>query len=194
MTEQLHHDNENHMLDSRYSPWIRHLHWLIFILVACALALIYLRSWSPRGSTLGADAKWAHMQFGIAILLVMLPRLLVRSQSGSAPPILPPSPRWQMVIAKIVHVVLYLLLFATPILGIATMAWLGKPWNFLGLALPSVPTPNHEFSQQLQGIHETLGHVLMYLAGAHAVMALFHHFFQRDNTLKRMLPPVRAEV
>lgn len=33
----------------------------------------------------------------------------------------------------------------------------------------------------------------MYLAGAHALIALFQHFWQRDNTLRRMLPPVRAE-
>lgn len=180
------------MNESRYSPGVRRLHWLIFILVACALTLIYLHGWSPKGSAMRADLKWAHMQFGMSILLIMLPRLLVRTRSGSAPTIVPPAPRWQMMAAKTVHVALYVLLFATPLLGIATMVWSGKHWNFLGIPLPSVAVSDQHVSHQIQKIHETFGHVLMYLAGAHAAAALFHHFFQRDNTLKRMLPPVGA--
>lgn len=178
------------MSGSRYTPWIRRLHWLVFVLAACALALIYLHGWSPRGSALRTDAKWAHTQFGMAILLVMLPRLLVRSRDN-APPIAPKPPVWQTVLAKTVHVALYALLFATPLLGIATMAWSGQHWNFLGIPLPSVPMPDKHFSLQLEDIHGILGNILMYLAAAHVLAALAHHFFPRDETLKRMLPPAR---
>lgn len=178
------------MNDSRYSPWIRRLHWLVFILVACALALIYLHGWSPKGSALRANAKWAHMQFGIAVLLTMLPRLLVRSR-GRTPPITPPPPRWQDVIAKTVHVALYVLLFATPLLGAASRVWNPAGWDFLGIPLPQA-TPDKQFAHQIQEIHETFGNVLMYLAAAHAVAALAHHYIQRDDTLKRMLPGRRA--
>lgn len=181
------------MADSRYSPWIRHLHWLVFVLVACALTLIYLHGWSPKGSEMRANFKWAHMQFGIAILLIMLPRLLIRSRGGKAPPIVPSPPRWQMVIAKTVHVVLYLLLFATPLLGLASRIWNPAASNFLGIPLPHVPVPDRDFAHQIENIHETFGKVLMYLAGAHAAIGLFHHFWQRDSTLRRMLPPARAE-
>jgi cytochrome b561 len=179
------------MSDSRYSPWVRRFHWLVFILVACALALIYLNGWSPRGSVLGADAEWAHMQFGIAILLIMLPRLLVRVRNGSAPPITPPSPRWQMALVKLVHVVLYLLLFAIPILGISMMVSRGHPWNFLGMPLPHLSAPDRPLAHLLEKLHTTCGNILMYLAGAHALIGLYHHFAQHDDTLKRMLPPVR---
>lgn len=178
------------MQDSRYAPWIRRLHWLVFILVACALALIYLHGWSPKGSALRANAKWAHMQFGMAILLVMLPRLLVRTR-GHAPPITPRPPNWQAMLAKTVHVVLYLLLFATPLLGIASRLWNPAEWDFLGIALPHVATPDKDIAHQIQEIHETFGNVLMYLAAAHAVAAFTHHFIQRDDTLKRMLPGTR---
>ncbi|WHZ18795.1 MAG: hypothetical protein OJF55_000944 [Rhodanobacteraceae bacterium] len=178
------------MSDPHYSPWLRRLHWLIFILVACALLLIYLHGWLPKSSALRARAKWAHMQFGIAILLIMLPRLLVRARD-TAPPITPVPPLWQTLVARTTHLALYALLFATPLLGVATMAWSGQHWNFLGLPLPSVPTPDRHFSHQLEDIHETFGNVLMYLAAAHALAALLHHFIQRDDTLKRMLPPSR---
>ena len=178
------------MPDSRYTPWIRRLHWLIFVLVACALALIYLHDWSPRGSALRADAEWAHMQFGIAVLLIMLPRLLVRTR-GRTPPIAPEPPRWQALLAKTVHLALYLLLFATPMLGIAMMVSKGQSWSFLGLPLPHAATPDRAFARNIREIHETFGNALMYLAAAHASIAVFHHFIRRDDTLKRMWPPAR---
>lgn len=180
------------MSASRYSPWVRHLHWLVFVLVACALLLIYIHGWSERGSALRANAKWAHMQFGIAVLLVMLPRLLVRGRMGKAPPIVPTPWRWQAVVATTTHLVLYALLIVTPLLGIASRLWNPGEWNFLGIALPHVAMPDKDFAHQIEEIHETLGNVLMYLAAAHALAALVHHYLRRDNTLRRMLPPARS--
>ncbi|MGH8191628.1 MAG: cytochrome b/b6 domain-containing protein [Rhodanobacteraceae bacterium] len=56
-----------------------------------------------------------------------------------------------------------------------------------------MPVPDRHFGHQIEDIHETFGKVLMYLAAAHAAVALLHHFWQRDNTLRRMLPPAGAE-
>lgn len=177
---------------TRYPPWIRRLHWLIFALVAIALALIYLHGWSPKGSALRAGAKWAHMQFGIAILLIMLPRLAIRLRHGTAPAIAPPLPAWQAFGAKAVHFVLYALLVVTPILGITNRMWDPSAWNFLGIPMPHVAHPDKAFAHSIEEIHETFGNVLMYLAAAHALIGLFHHYVRRDNTLQRMLPPARG--
>lgn len=179
------------MSDSRYSAWTRRLHWLVFLLVACALLLIYIHDWTARGTALHANAKWAHMQFGIAVLLVMLPRLLVRSRS-KAPSVEPPLPGWQAWLSKATHLALYVLLFATPLLGIANRMWSPGAWDFLGIPLPHVAHPDRGFSHVLENIHEDFGNILMYLAAIHAVAALFHHFVQRDNVLRRMLPSRRT--
>lgn len=176
------------MQTSRYPPWARHLHWLVFILVTCALVLIYIHHWTPRGSALHASAKWAHTQFGIAVLLVMLPRLVLRGRRRREPPIVPPPPRGQEWLAKVVHLALYVLLIVTPLLGIANRAWNPAGWDFLGIPLPHVASPDRQFAHMLEGVHENFGNILMYLAMIHAVAALFHHFVQRDNTLQRMLP------
>ncbi|HEX7325515.1 MAG TPA: cytochrome b/b6 domain-containing protein [Rhodanobacteraceae bacterium] len=171
-----------------YRPWVRRLHWTVFILVACALLLIYIHGWTERGAPAHAGAKWAHMQFGMAVLLVMLPRLLVRVRHGKAPPIAPAAPRWQTLLAHAVHYALYALLLATPLLGIANRMWNPGDWDFLGIPMPHVVTPDHAFAKTLEGVHKTLGNTVMYLAAAHALAALIHHFVRRDNTLRRMLP------
>jgi len=175
------------MNTSHYSTWTRRLHWLVFILVTVTLILIYAHNWSPKGSVIQAQFKWAHMQFGIAILLVMLPRVIMRRRGGR-PHIFPPLPTWQDWLAQLMQFVLYVLLLALPLLGIANRLWSPEAWNFLGIALPHAPVPDKVFSKQLLRIHETLGNALMYLAGAHAAIALVHHFILRDSTLCGMLP------
>lgn len=131
--------------------------------------------------------KWAHIQFGIAILLMMIPRIMARLR-GERPRIAPPPPSWQQWLARIVQFALYALLFAVPLLGIANRLWSPSDWNFLGIALPHVPVTDKAFSKQLEDIHGTLGNVLMYLAGAHAAIGLAHHFILRDSALRAMLP------
>lgn len=175
------------MKDSRYSLWARRYHWLVFILVAMALILIYAHGWSPKGSDARAVFKWAHIQFGIAIILVMVPRVMTRWR-GEHPSIVPPPPPWQAWLARLVQFLLYVLLIAVPLLGIANRLWSPSDWDFMGMALPHVPVPDKAFSKDLEEIHETLGNVLMYLAGAHAAIALVHHFVVRDSTLRSMLP------
>src|SRR3546814_4922242 len=54
------------MNDTRYPLWTRRFHWLVFILVASALILIYAHGWSPKGSTMRDAFKWAHIQIGRA--------------------------------------------------------------------------------------------------------------------------------
>lgn len=181
------------MTDARYSPWTRHLHWLVFVLVTCALVLIYIHAWTPRTSWWHASAKWAHMQFGLAVLLVMLPRIMVRSRAPLAPPITPAPPRWQLGAARVMHLALYVLLIVTPLMGIANRVWNPAPWNFLGIPLPHVAHPDGAFAHMLEGIHEDFGNIVLYLAALHAAIALFHHYAQRDNTLRRMLPARRGE-
>ncbi|MEO8779495.1 MAG: cytochrome b/b6 domain-containing protein, partial [Rhodanobacter sp.] len=107
---------------------------------------------------------------------------------GVRPPIVPPPPAWQDRLAHLVQYVSYVLLLVTPLLGVANRLWSPDEWNVLGISLPHVSVTDKVFSHQLEDIHGTLGNVLMYLASAHAAMALIHHFVLRDSTLRRMLP------
>lgn len=174
-----------------YSPWLRHLHWLIALFVTGALVLIEIKGWFPRGSASRTAVKWGHMQFGVAVLLLMLPRLFVRLRT-EVPPITPPLPRWQAAMSKLVHLVLYVLAFALPLLGVAMMFVAGKPWNLLGIPLPVAAVPDGALARQLHDLHETAGNVFLWVAIAHALAAVFQRYVQRDDTLQRMLPPERG--
>ena len=49
-----------------------------------------------------------------------------------------------------------------------------------------------ENQEDLAGeIHEIIAYGIMGLAALHALAALKHHFLDRDNTLTRMLKPIR---
>ncbi|RDJ00509.1 cytochrome b [Dyella solisilvae] len=178
------------MSSATYSPWMRRLHWIIALCVGIALLLIELKGWFPRGSATRRAVQWGHIQFGIAVLVLMAPRVLVRLRAAT-PPITPPSPPWQMVLSKLVHAALLLLTVGIPVLGVSMMFVSGKPWNLLGLALPTMTTPDSTLAHQLKEVHETCGNVLMWLAIAHVAAALYHHFVQRDDTLLRMAPGLR---
>ena len=175
------------MNHAHYSLWSRRLHWLTFLLVTLVLILIYGHDWSPKDSALRAAFKWSHIQFGIVLALVVAARLAVRWGSPT-PDIVPPPPAIQMRLARLVQLVLYALLIAVPLLGIANRLWSPGDWDFLGFPLPHVPVPDKAYAKQIQEIHGTLGDVLMYLAAGHAILALVHHFIVRDSTLRGMLP------
>ncbi|MBS0569229.1 MAG: cytochrome b [Proteobacteria bacterium] len=179
------------MKASRYSPWLRRLHWLIALLIFVAWGLAELRGYTPRGSDLRNAVTWTHIQFGFAVILLMLPRLLARMRSAT-PPITPPLAAWQAWPAKLIHLALYALALLVPVLGMAMQYFKGASWDLFGVPLPVSATPDKALGHDLEEIHETCGNVLFWLAIFHAVAALFHHWITRDDTLKRMLPTLRS--
>jgi cytochrome b561 len=101
----------------------------------------------------------------------------------------PPVKPWMRYSARLVHVFLYVLLIATPVSAIVG-AWLeGHPltvWGFgnIGPMLPQM----HDVGLSVAALHTTFGNVILWVAGLHAVAALFHHFFLRNSVLLSMLP------
>ena len=58
--------------------------------------------------------------------------------------------------------------------------------------LPAITGRNDGVHEAAEGAHELLFWVLVVLVLAHAGAALYHHLFQGDATLRRMLPGRRA--
>lgn len=173
-------------MKDRYGTLTIFLHWSMLALLAAVYACIELREIYPRGSDPRELLKTWHFMLGLTVFALVWVRLAARL-SGGTPPIVPEPPRWQLWAGRAVHVALYALMIGMPIGGWLILSAEGKPVPFWGLTLPPLVAPNEELAELIEEVHETIGTFGYWLIGLHAAAALFHHYFMRDNTLRRML-------
>ncbi|MGD9915635.1 MAG: cytochrome b [Rhizobiaceae bacterium] len=147
------------------------LHWIIAALIVFQI-LVHdgmedaFRA-SMRGTDPGDDLLWAnvHAAVGIAVLVLAVIRLAIRLTRG-APAMHRDKPEALIWVAKITHLLLYVLIFFLPVSGAA--AW------FFSL---DPPAEAHEVAKTL----------LLIVVGVHLLGALAEHFFFRNDSLLRML-------
>jgi cytochrome b561 len=171
----------------RYGSVAISLHWLMLLLLIAVYACINLTDLYPKGSATREALKTWHFMLGLTVLVLVVLRLVVR-WSGPAPAVVPALPMWQQRFAGLIHLALYALMLAMPVLGWLVLSASGKPIPFFGVELPALLAQNKDLASQLKEVHETMGTIGYFLIGLHAVAALFHHYIVRDNTLVRMLP------
>ena len=173
--------------EPRYAASRRALHWGIAILMVLAYVFILGRENFERGSEARLAMVQAHFWIGITILALMLPRLLLFF-SRPAPPVRPPLPAWQALPAKGVHLLLYVMLVAQPVLGLLT-AWTdGKELllPFTQIVVPPLVSANEALAHRFEDLHELIGNAFYWVVGLHVAATLYHHFIRRDDTLRRM--------
>jgi len=163
------------------------LHWLIVLLLLAQGTVGLLMGDMARGPD--KIAVYAlHKSVGITLLALAVARLLWRLYAGRPAPV-PGTLSWQERAASAMHAALYLLLFAVPISGWVMNSAAGFPLQWFGLFnLPSIAPHDRDLHELAESMHEWLFWALVALAAAHAAAALYHHLFQRDATLARMLP------
>lgn len=172
---------------SRYGSLSGGLHWLMLLLFIAVYACIELRVLYGKGSDARDALKAWHFMLGLLAFLLVWVRLAARF-SGPTPDITPPPPAWQQMSAKLLHLALYAFMIVMPLLGWALLSAAGKHIPFFGLELPPLLGEDKALARTLKEVHETIGDAGYFLIGLHALAALYHHFFVRDNTLLRMLP------
>lgn len=175
---------------SRYGRLTIALHWLMLVQLAAVYACIELRELFPKGSDPREALKTWHFMLGLSVFALVWVRIVAR-RLGGTPPITPVPPAWQQFAARAVHGLLYLLMVAMPLGGWLMLSAAGKPVPFFGLELPPLMGPDEAFAKTVKSWHETAGQTGYVLIGLHAAAALFHHYVQRDDTLRRMMPGSR---
>jgi cytochrome b561 len=163
------------------------MHWAIAVLILIMAYLGLTMGDLPNGP--GKIQTYAlHKSIGITILALVALRVLWRLYAGAPHPV-PGSPRWQQRIASFTHAAIYLLLFAIPISGWVLNSAAGFPLQWFHLFnLPHIVGENHDLHELAEEAHEIMFWILAFLVVAHAGAAFYHHLFQRDATLARMLP------
>ncbi|CDX56783.1 Cytochrome B561 [Mesorhizobium plurifarium] len=171
----------------RYTQITIAIHWLTAVLVVIAWFT------AVGGRHARTDPSYVHFTVGLAVLLLVVPRLLAR-WLGAAPRVEDPQSRWMDLAARAGHTLLYLFLIALPLSGWYAASRLGVPVSFLGLDLPALAAPVQGAPGQIAELHETAGTLILWLAGAHALVAIWHQFILKDGTLERMNPLVSNDL
>lgn len=173
------------MNENRYDSTTRALHWLIAVLVVATYAVGIVREELPKGD-FRTLLLTLHMSVGISIVALTIVRIFNRLTHAALAPVLMP-PMMQLA-SKAGHGVLYLALFAIPLIGLFAAWAKGRPLTFFGLfPVPSPIAVNRDFAKTLEGAHEVAAHIMMLLAFGHAVVAIYHQKVLKDGTLGRMM-------
>lgn len=173
---------------TRYSPVAIALHWLIALLIIAAFSLGLTMVDMPGVTPTKLRYFNYHKWLGVTVLAFAVARLLWRL-THPAPPLPAQTPAWQKQVAEITHYALYLLIFAVPLSGYFYSLASGFPVVYLGkIPLPVLIGPNPELKPILKNLHYVLNITLGTLVSLHILAALKHHFIDRDDILKRMLP------
>lgn len=173
---------------NRYTRTAIFLHWLMALGIITAfgmgLTMTDMPGITPTKLRLFNWHKW----LGVTLLALATARVLWRL-SHTVPPLPAAMPKWQQFVAETTHCALYVLLFAIPLSGYFYSLAAGFPIVYLGvIPLPVLIGPNTELKPLLKAVHFWLNMGLAGLVIAHIGAALKHHFIDRDDILKRMLP------
>jgi cytochrome b561 len=171
---------------TRYGAVAQLFHWAIVALVITQFVLARRAEGLSPVAKIGVLAT--HKSVGITILGLALLRLTWRL-FNPVPPLPAGTPRWQDRAAHVSHFLLYALLFITPVLGWLMSSARNFSVSWFGLVqLPDFIAPNRATYETLHEAHEIMAYSLAGIAIVHAAAALKHHFFDRNDVLRRMLP------
>ncbi len=172
----------------RWGPVSQALHWLV-VLMILGLAIVGLIMDELPKTPKYFWVYTAHKSMGLTVLALVIVRLSWRLYAGTPAPV-PGTPSWQERIASVTHWLLYALILAQPISGWLYDSASGlRPFRWFGLFdVPKLTAPDEALSQSAMNAHELIFWTLVALVAVHAGAALYHHLFQRDATLARMLP------
>jgi cytochrome b561 len=175
----------------RFRPlWVT-LHWLMALLVFVTFG-IGLSTLANKPNTGAKIIPLAvHMTLGIAILLIVVARYLMRiliyppsRRATSAPAVAAKKVLFLDQLTPYVHPLLYLLTGLMALLGLA----IALPANLFStvFARSGAPLPTDFYIYPARTWHGTLSLILMLLILQHVLVAIFHQFIKGENYLGRM--------
>jgi len=173
----------------RYGAVAIALHWLMALLLIGLIVLgLYMSSLPDVGFNKQKLLLFVyHKEYGILALGLAMLRLAWRV-GNVLPALVEGLPDWQQVAARFVHLCFYGFMFALPLSGWLMSSAAGIPVYVFGIRLPDLIAHNEYRFQLWIQVHKWLGYALIGFIVLHAGAALRHHFLNRDNTLKKILP------
>ena len=189
---------EGYTSDGRFSPVGVVFHWGMAALILFQLGLGWAMTLLvPVG---GSKLHWyeVHSAVGLAIFLLALFRIVWRIMI-SDPWNDADTMGWRTKLAYVVEHLFYVTFFILPITGWAMWSSVAPPGPLsVGGIFPWPQLPIEELSTDLQwqvmavaeSLHLFFVWVLMLLIPMHVLAALKHHFWDRSDVLRGMLPDI----
>jgi len=177
----------------QYRPSMIALHWVIafgiFTAFGVGLYMTDIPGITPAKIRLINWHKW----LGVTLFLLVSLRMFIKLSNKS-----PKYPaHWghrSIFLAKTGHIALYLMMFAVPVLGYLNSLAAGYPVVWFGvIPLPVVIGKDAHLKELFHELHEWFAWGLMTLVAGHVLMALKHHYLNREGILGRMIPGMRVE-
>lgn len=169
------------------------LHWAIAILVIGLFILgEYMVDLDYYDQWYHFTPGW-HKSAGMIVFALLFVRLSWKLINDHPEP-LASYKLWEITIAKITHLSIYILLLIICTSGyfIATAKGVGIE-VFGWFEIPAIISLNITLTEILGSIHEWASQVLAILFLLHVTAALKHHFIDKDVTLMRIIKPIKHE-
>lgn len=167
-----------------YNAGSKVFHWSVALLI---LGLLIVGFWMGEfDAPFKYEVYGIHKALGMAVLVLGVLRIIWKIVTKS-PKSLESHEKWEKVLSKSIHGVLFLLVVAMPLSGWVMSSAGGHPISFFGLfEFPSIVEKNREIGRAANQAHELIAYALLLCVGLHIVGALKHHVIDKDETLKRM--------
>ena len=163
------------------------LHWIIVLLIINQWLIAERADSLPNGLAKLQALAW-HKSFGITILMLAVVRLVWRLLNPT-PELASETKPWERSLARLSHVLLYALIFAMPLTGWMMSSARNFPVSWFHLfQLPDLVAPDKHIFEMMRNLHGLLFLALVGVALLHVAGALKHHFVDKNDVLKRMLP------
>jgi len=169
------------------------LHWigaaLIILLLAHGWWMTHLTSRPERLANYAG-----HAAMGYDLLVLLAARLLWRWMNPVPGPPGDTKP-WERLAAHVSHAGLYVLMFATTLVGWGLAGTMRTPLqqDIFGIKVPLIyANPDRAVHEMWEDTHRVLAYVLLALVVVHVAAALYHHFVKRDAVLKRMVVELKT--
>jgi cytochrome b561 len=166
-----------------FTAFSRILHWTMAALI---LTMLFIGIGMVASPSHYHTLVSIHRPLGILILALVAIRFVNRLLNP--PPLLPEGmPAWQRSVAVGSHVLLYVLMFAVPLVGWAMLSAAGYPIELYGaLQLPPIVPQHPELFATLRTTHTALALFLFATFLAHLGAALTHALIYQDDVFPSM--------